>query len=78
MPFVIGLSGLHPRRFHLINWMSGFLWVFLLISLSYFLGQTEFFTAHQEKIMTLLTVIPLVLVSLGLLSSVYFIWKNRK
>lgn len=48
MPFVIGLSGLHPRRFHLINWMSGFLWVFLLISLSYFLGQTEFFTALQD------------------------------
>lgn len=78
MPMIIGLSSIHPKRFHLINWLSGVLWVSVLITLSYSLGQTDFFQEHQKIIMHVLTVIPLILVSLGLLSSIYFMWKNRE
>ena len=78
MPLFIGVSGMERRQFHVVNWISGFLWVGLLVSLSYSLSHTEFFQRYQSAVMTILTVIPVVLLAFGLLTSVYFIWKSRQ
>lgn len=78
MPLFIGISGMERRQFHIVNWISGFLWVGLLVSLSYFLSRVEFFQRHQSAVMTILTVIPVILLAFGLLTSVYFIWKSRR
>ena len=58
--------------------VSGVLWVGLLITLSYFAGQTEFFRNHQEDVMRILTIIPVVLIGFGILTSFYFIWKSKR
>ncbi len=78
MPLFIGISGMERRQFHVVNWISGFLWVGLLVSLSYSLSHTEFFQRYQSAVMTILTVIPVVLLAFGLLTSAYFIWKSRQ
>lgn len=78
MPLFIGVSGMERRQFHIVNWISGFLWVGLLVSLSYSLSHTEFFQRYQSAVMTILTVIPVVLLAFGLLTSAYFIWKSRQ
>lgn len=78
MPLFIGVSGMERRRFHIVNGISGFLWVGLLVSFSYFLSRTEFFQRYQSAVMTVLTVIPVILLVFGLLTSVYFVWKSRR
>ncbi len=78
MPIFVGISGMKRRLFHLFNWISGFLWVFFLTALSYFLNQTEFFRHHQKTVITVLTIVPVVFLISGLLSSVYFFWKSRQ
>lgn len=78
MPLFIGVSGMERRVFHVVNWVSGVLWVGLLITLSYFAGQTEFFRNHQEDVMRILTIIPVVLIGFGILTSFYFVWKSKR
>ena len=77
-PLFIGISGMERRQFHVVNCISSFLWVSLLVSLSYSLGHIAFFQRYQSTVMTVLTVIPVILLVFGLLTSVYFIWKSRR
>lgn len=78
MPLFIGVSGMERRRFHVVNWISGGIWVGLLISLSYSLSRLAFFQRYQSSVMTVLTVVPVVLLAMGVLTSVYFVWKSRR
>lgn len=78
MPYVIGITEMHPKKFQLVNWGSGFLWVFLLVNTSYWLGHTEFFKTYQSKIMTALTLVPVFFIIVGIVTMAVFVWKRRK
>ncbi|WHL25031.1 MAG: DedA family protein [Candidatus Blochmannia vicinus] len=43
LPTIAGVSGLSSFRFQLFNWISSFVWVFILIVLGFFLERSEFF-----------------------------------
>lgn len=43
LPTIAGVSGLSFFRFQLFNWISSFVWVFILIGLGVFLERSEFF-----------------------------------
>ena len=69
MPMMAGLSGLQSKRFHVYNWLSATLWIFLIVTLGYFFGMTSLFKNHQREFMSLLTLIPVALLVLGLVLS---------
>ena len=69
MPMMAGLSGLHSKRFHVYNWLSATLWIFLIVTLGYLFGMTSLFKNHQREFMSLLTLIPVALLVLGLVLS---------
>ncbi|MBO8135622.1 DedA family protein, partial [Dickeya fangzhongdai] len=61
LPTIAGLSGLNNTRFQFFNWMSGFLWVIILVSLGFALGKTPVFRKYEDQLMFCLMMLPLVL-----------------
>lgn len=78
MPLLIGMSSMEHRRFQLVNVVSGFIWVFVLVNLGMLLGRSPFFLHHKETVMMLLTLIPIGLILIGLLTSMYWVLKRKK
>lgn len=78
MPYVIGITGMHPKKFQFVNWGSGFLWVFLLVNAGYWTGRTDFFKIHRESIMTALTLVPVFFIFAGIATMAVFVWKRRR
>lgn len=78
LPTVAGLSKLEQKRFQFFNWLSAFLWVLSLSVAGYFFGKTKIFNRHQDELMLMLTLLPLVLLVFGLISSIFVVWRKRK
>lgn len=79
MPLLIGLSAMNYRRFQLINWLSGLLWVSAIVSAGFLLAHTQLFIKHQQLLLKLLTLLPVLLLLAGLLSSLLlYLRKNKK
>lgn len=78
LPTLAGLSELEQRRFHLFNWISGFLWVGIIVSLGYILNQIPFVQKHEQLVMNILMIIPVVLLTAGLIGSIAMYFKHRK
>lgn len=78
LPILIGVSGLPAKRFQLFNWLSAVLWVTLLTGLGYLLGMSSFFKKHEQMIMSFLVALPLVLLVIGLITTVIVIWRRKK
>ncbi|XOD70175.1 MAG: DedA family protein [Sodalis sp. (in: enterobacteria)] len=78
LPTIAGLSGLGSSRFHFFNWISAFQWVFILTLMGFFLGKTSVFQRHEEKLMLCLMLLPLALLSVGLVSSFIIIWRSNR
>ncbi|WP_158367153.1 DedA family protein [Candidatus Williamhamiltonella defendens] len=77
LPTLAGISGLNNARFQLFNILSALLWVLILTSLGFTLGKTNIFLKYQDQLMLLLILLPVVLLVLGLISSMYFFWQKR-
>ncbi|WP_395479706.1 DedA family protein [Candidatus Curculioniphilus buchneri] len=77
LPIIIGLSGLKKSRFHFFNWTSAFLWVFILILIGFFFGKTSVFQRYEEVMILCLMLLPLVLLSIGLVSSLVIIFRRK-
>ncbi|XKM13615.1 DedA family protein [Orbaceae bacterium ac157xtp] len=77
MPLMAGLSGLHSKRFHIYNWVSATLWVFLVVGLGYLFGLTPLFKEYQKEFMSFLMLIPVILLVLGLIASIWLVIKRR-
>jgi membrane protein DedA with SNARE-associated domain len=73
-----GISGLKNGRFQLFNWLSGFLWVAILVSLGFAITQVPFIKRHEDQVMTILMVLPLVLLCAGLIGSVVLLIRRKK
>ncbi|ACQ67575.1 hypothetical protein BJP41_08320 [Candidatus Williamhamiltonella defendens] len=78
LPTLAGISGLNNSRFQLFNVLSGLLWVLILTSLGFTLGKTNIFLKYEDKLMLLLILLPVVLLVVGLIGSVYFFLQKRE
>ena len=78
LPTLAGISGLNNLRFQLFNWLSGLLWVSILVTLGYAISQVPFIKRHEDQVMACMMVLPLVLLCLGLLGSVALIVKSKR
>ncbi|AIN46918.1 DedA family inner membrane protein YqjA [Candidatus Palibaumannia cicadellinicola] len=78
LPTIAGLSGLSSSRFQVFNWISAFIWVLLLTLLGFVLGQTKFFQHYEEELMLCLMLLPLTLLTIGLVSSLAIIWRGKE
>lgn len=77
LPTIAGLSGLSNSRFHFFNWMSAFLWVFVLCSIGFVLGKTPLFQHYEEQLMFCLMLLPLGLLVIGLVGSLVVLWRRK-
>lgn len=78
LPTMAGISGLKNGRFQLFNWLSGLLWVGILVSLGYAISQVPFIKRHEDQVMAILMILPLVLLCVGLVGSITLVLKRRK
>ncbi|WP_304166141.1 DedA family protein [Lonsdalea britannica] len=78
LPTIAGLSGLNNARFQFFNWMSAFLWVIILVSLGYALGNTPVFRKYEGQLMFFLMMLPLVLLCVGLVGSLVVLWRKKR
>ncbi|KLN97849.1 DedA family protein [Moellerella wisconsensis] len=78
LPVLAGLSELSHRRFQLFNWLSGLLWVGLIVTLGYALNQIPFIKQHEQLVMSVLMILPILLLVAGLIGSIVMYWKHRK
>lgn len=78
LPTMAGISGLRNGRFQLFNWLSGLLWVSILISLGYAISQVPFIKRHEDQVMAILMILPLVLLCAGLLGSIMLVFRRKK
>ncbi|KTR49101.1 membrane protein [Pantoea ananatis] len=78
LPTMAGISGLSNARFQLFNWLSGLLWVGIVVTLGYGISQVPFIKRHEDQVMAILMILPMVLLVVGLLGSVFVIWKKRR
>ncbi|KPD03466.1 DedA family protein [Moellerella wisconsensis] len=78
LPVLAGLSELSHRRFQLFNWLSGLLWVGLIVTLGYALNQIPFIKQHEQLVMSALMILPILLLVAGLIGSIVMYWKHRK
>ncbi|AXW86883.1 DedA family protein [Lonsdalea britannica] len=78
LPTIAGLSGLNNARFQFFNWMSAFLWVIILVSLGYALGNTPVFRKYEGQLMFFLMMLPLVLLCIGLVGSLVVLRRKKR
>ena len=76
LPMMAGLSGLHSRKFHIYNIISATLWIFLIVTLGYLFGLSPVFKEYEKQIMSLLMLIPVLLLVLGLIFSIFLAVKR--
>lgn len=77
LPLIAGLSGLRSGRFQFFNWMSSFLWIFILTVLGFALGKTPVFHRYENELMFFLMMLPLALLIFGLAGSLYVLWRKK-
>ncbi|MGP1957862.1 MAG: DedA family protein [Arsenophonus sp.] len=78
LPILAGLSTLSHRRFQLFNWLSGILWIGIIVSLSYAINKIPFIEYHENIVMNILIFLPILLLIIGFISSVIIYWKYKK
>jgi len=78
LPTIAGLSGLSNARFQFFNWMSGFLWIIILVTLGYLLGNTSIFMKYEQALMSCLMLLPVVLLVIGLVGSLIVFWRKKR
>lgn len=78
LPIIAGLSGLKSLRFHFFNWISAFLWVFILTIIGFILGKTPVFQHYEEELILCLILLSLTLLTIGLISSFVVIWRRKR
>ena len=78
LPTLAGIAGLKNTRFQLFNWLSGLLWVLILVGFGYAISQVPFIKRHEDQVMACLMVLPLVMLSIGLIGSIALVMRRKK
>ncbi len=77
LPTMAGISGLPNRRFQFFNWLSGLLWVSVVTSFGYALSMIPFVKRHEDQVMTFLMILPIALLTAGLLGTLFVVIKKK-
>ena len=78
LPTMAGISGLNSMRFQLFNWLSGFLWVFGIVTLGYALSHVPLVKRYEDQVMTALIILPIVLLFSGLVGMLVMLWHRKR
>lgn len=78
LPTMAGISGLNSLRFQLFNWLSGFLWVFGIVTLGYAISHVPLVKRYEDQVMTALIILPIVLLVSGLVGMLIMLWHRRR
>lgn len=78
LPTIAGLSGLSNARFQFFNWISGLLWVLILVSVGFALGNSPMFRKYEDQLMFGLMLLPVVLLVIGLVGSLVVLWRKKR
>ncbi|MFT8211691.1 MAG: DedA family protein [Symbiopectobacterium sp.] len=78
LPTIAGISGLNSLRFQLFNWLSGFLWVFGIVTLGYAISHVPLVKRYEDQVMTSLIILPIVLLISGLVGMLVMLWHKRR
>ncbi|WP_291968496.1 DedA family protein [Candidatus Symbiopectobacterium sp.] len=78
LPTMAGISGLNSLRFQLFNWLSGFLWVFGIVTLGYSISHVPLVKRYEDHVMTALIIIPIVLLISGLVGMLVMLWHKGR
>lgn len=78
LPTMAGISGLNNLRFQLFNWLSGFLWVFGIVTLGYAISHVPLVKRYEDQVMTALIILPIVLLISGLVGMLVMLWHRRR
>ncbi|MGL9630529.1 hypothetical protein Q7I59_11525, partial [Escherichia coli] len=65
------------RRFQFFNWLSGLLWVSVVTSFGYALSMIPFVKRHEDQVMTFLMILPIALLTAGLLGTLFVVIKKK-
>ena len=77
LPTMAGISGLPNRRFQFFNWLSGLLWVTVVTGFGYALSMIPFVKRHEDQVMTFLMILPIALLTAGLLGTLFVVIKKK-
>ncbi|WMY97538.1 MAG: DedA family protein [Arsenophonus sp.] len=77
IPMIAGIYELSQYKFQIFNWISGFIWILLLISLGHFFYNTTFFKNYEIIITTILTIFPIIVLSIGILTLILNFIKKK-
>ncbi|MEX9795982.1 DedA family protein [Proteus mirabilis] len=77
LPTIAGLAGLQNGRFQVFNWLSGLLWVGILTTLGYLLGNSPLFRQYEHHLINFLMLLPVCLLVIGLIGSVWVVIKKK-
>ncbi|MGP1953109.1 MAG: DedA family protein [Arsenophonus sp. ET-KM2-MAG3] len=78
LPILAGLSTLSQGRFQLFNWISGILWIGIIVSLGYIINQIPFVKNYENIVMNILIFLSISLLIIGFISSLIVYWKHKK
>lgn len=78
LPVLAELSTLNHRRFQLFNWLSGLLWIGIIVSLGYSINQIPFIKRHENIVMNILIFLPILLLISEFIGSLVVYWKHKK
>ncbi len=77
MPIMAGLSGLKSKLFHVYNWLSATLWIFLIVTMGYLFGLSPIFKEYQQQFMAFFMLIPVILLVIGLIASIWLVIQRQ-
>ncbi|MBG6249233.1 MULTISPECIES: DedA family protein [Symbiopectobacterium] len=78
LPTMAGISVLNSLRFQLFNWLSGFMWVFGIVTLGYAISHVPLVKRYEDQVMTALIILPIVLLISGLVGMLVMLWHRRR
>lgn len=78
LPTMAGISGLNSTRFQIFNWLSGVIWVGLVIGLGYAFSQIPLVKRYEDQVMAGLMILPVVLLILGLFGAILVVWRKKR
>lgn len=78
LPTMAGISGLSNTRFQFFNWLSGALWVSVVVTLGFAFSQIPLVKRHEDAVMAGLMVLPMLLLVLGLAGVVVMMIRKKR
>jgi membrane protein DedA with SNARE-associated domain len=77
LPTIAGISGLDNTRFQIFNWLSGLLWVGVVITLGYAFSHIPLVKRHEDQVMAALMILPVLLLVIGLTGACIMVWRRK-